>query len=313
MCRRGSLAIALLVAASLAGCDGPPNRPSHLDSFRLAGPAEVAPGTSTSFKALLDRAATLTDVSEEAQWVSSNPSVLSVDAGLATAHMAGDTTILARFEGQQTAPMSVLVLPPPGTYRLRGFVQDTGSFPLSMARVEVPAVGLATTTDAHGRFALYGVPQDAEIHVTKEGYASAVVSVHLVDHVEPKDFVLRVLYVLTVSPSSVAPGGELRVSWKFPDYYFDWIGLFRVGDRDDDYIDFQYTQGHGTLGEGTQIWIAPTQEGQYEFRYFEDGARSPAARSSPVTVVGASPTASDSTRTTSRRAGRGAAQRPRGR
>jgi len=116
--------------------------------------------------------------------------------------------------------------------------QFGGGLPLSMARVEVPAVGLATTTDARGNFALYGVPQDAEIWATKEGYTSVVDSVHLVHHKEQKDFWLSkdlsAVAVLTVSPSSVAPGGELRVSWTFPDYYFDRIWLVRVGDGDDD-------------------------------------------------------------------------------
>ena len=131
----------------------------------MAGPVEVAPGTSAPFKALLDSVATLSDVSEEAEWISSNPSVLSVETGLATGHVAGEATVTARFEEQQTNPKLVMVLPA-GTYRLRGTVHcrpGPTPFPISMARVEVPAVGLATTTDAQGRFALYGVPQDAEI------------------------------------------------------------------------------------------------------------------------------------------------------
>ena len=152
------LAVALLVSAFVEGCSPPatPHRPSHLESFRVAGPVAVAPGTSATFKALLDRVATLSDVSEEAQWISSNPSVLSVNAGLATGHVVGEATITARFEEQQTSPTPVMVLPA-GTYRLRGRVgynTELGvGLPLSMARVEVPAVGLATTTDARGNFA----------------------------------------------------------------------------------------------------------------------------------------------------------------
>src|SRR6187399_817733 len=110
-----SISVAVLIAAVVAGCDGPPDRPSHLGSFRMTGPAEVAPGTSASFKSIVDRIATLSDVSDTAEWTSSNPSVLSVAAGLATGRANGEATVTARFEGQQTDPAPVMVLPV-GTY-----------------------------------------------------------------------------------------------------------------------------------------------------------------------------------------------------
>ena len=74
---------------------------------------------------------------------------------------------------------------PAGTYRLKGLVQSPGTnpqLPVAMARVEVPVVGPATTTDAQGRYTLYGVPRDAEIRASKEGYAPAVTVVRLVSH-----------------------------------------------------------------------------------------------------------------------------------
>jgi hypothetical protein len=211
-----SFVVALLAVGFAAGCDGPPDRPSHVDIFRTLGPAELTPGTTTPFKAVLDTVATLSDVSKEAQWISSNPAVLSVDAGVATAHAAGEATITAMFEGLQTAPSPVLVVPA-GTYRLAGVSRfaDT-QMPLSMVRVEVPAVGLMTTTDAQGRYILYGVPQDAEIRATKEGYVTAVTSVHPVNQTGYLPIAMRPAiegtYTLSIGPGTCSDGPAIPAS-----------------------------------------------------------------------------------------------------
>jgi len=202
-----SISVAVLIAAVVAGCDGPPDRPSHLDSFRMTGPAEVAPGTSASFKAIVDRIATLSDVSDTAEWTSSNPSVLSVAAGLATGRANGEATVTARFEGQQTDPAPVMVLPV-GTYRLRGTVTlpNSATAVVPTARVEVPEVGLVTTADPQGRFVLYGVPPGAEIHVTKDGYAPTVTSFDLRNHLMQVRITIRPqlegAYTLSIGPGT---------------------------------------------------------------------------------------------------------------
>ena len=116
---------------------------------------------------------------------------------------------------------------------------------------------------------------------------------------------------LTVTPSSVTPGDQLLVSWGTEAGSFDdWIGLFRVGDPNVSGIDFKGTSGASLA---TQTWLAPSQPGQYEFRYFAgtgggDGVE--AARSNPVAVVGTA-TVSKGTTTTSQRAGRGGPMRTR--
>jgi hypothetical protein len=202
-----SISVAVLIAAVVPGCDGPPDRPSHLDSFRMTGPTEIAPGSSASFTAILDRVATMSDVSGTAEWVSSNPSVLSVAAGVATGRASGEATVTAQFEGQQTDPAPVMVLPA-GTYRLRGTVTlpTSATQVVPLARVEVPSVGLVTTADAQGRFVLYGVPADAEIRASKEGYTTAVASVHLVDHLAQVRVsispALEGTYTLSIGPGS---------------------------------------------------------------------------------------------------------------
>jgi hypothetical protein len=116
---------------------------------------------------------------------------------------------------------------------------------------------------------------------------------------------------LSATPSSVMPGGELSVSWtaSASESPWDWIGLFRVGASNSDYIDYQYTSG---AISGTQTWLAPGLANQYEFRYLPNDGWNDVARSNTVTVVG-TPVVSEGRQTTSRRAGRGGAARTRGR
>jgi len=89
---------------------------------------------------------------------------------------------------------------------------------------------------------------------------------------------------LTARPTVVAPRGQLQVDWAISGPGFDdWIGLFRVGDANLAYLDYQYTTGRTT---GTQTWVAPSQPGLYEFRYLPNDGYTDVARSEPVTVQG---------------------------
>lgn len=112
---------------------------------------------------------------------------------------------------------------------------------------------------------------------------------------------------LSVTPTTVPAGGQLRVGWSRPDgrSFFDWIGLFRIGDSNLAYLDYQYTDG-GT--SGTQTWVAPSQPGQYEFRYLPDDGYVDVARSAPVTVEGTATSSSSSPQPLVRR-GRGGLRR----
>ena len=88
---------------------------------------------------------------------------------------------------------------------------------------------------------------------------------------------------LSVTPTTVQVRGQLRVTWtRNGRGFFDWIGLFRVGDSNGAYLDYQYTDAAVT---GTQTWVAPAVPGQYEFRYLPDDGYVDVARSEPVTVA----------------------------
>ena len=88
-------------------------------------------------------------------------------------------------------------------------------------------------------------------------------------------------YTITAGAQIVAPGGPLSVTWTAsPSYCCDWIALFRVSDKSSAQAWVKSTEG---ATSGTFTLIAPTQAGQYEFRYLLEDERD-VARSSIVTV-----------------------------
>jgi hypothetical protein len=96
------------------------------------------------------------------------------------------------------------------------------------------------------------------------------------------------------------------VDWSISSPGFDdWIGMFRVGDSNLNYFDYQYTTGQTT---GTQLWVAPAQPGQYEFRYLPNDGYTDVARSITVTVEGAATSSSAAPQPLTRR-GRGGLRR----
>lgn len=89
---------------------------------------------------------------------------------------------------------------------------------------------------------------------------------------------------LSVSAAQVTPGSPLSVSWAAPNGRpsSDWVSLYRVGDPNESYGAWVYTDGSVS---GTFATTAPAEPGVYEFRYFADDRYIDAARSSTVTVV----------------------------
>ncbi|HTG18091.1 MAG TPA: Ig-like domain-containing protein, partial [Blastocatellia bacterium] len=93
-------------------------------------------------------------------------------------------------------------------------------------------------------------------------------------------------YTLTATPSQVAPGAQLNVSWTAPSGRpsTDWIALYKVGDPNTTYGSWQYTQG-ATSGNFTVT--TPTTAARYEFRYLLQNGFTVVASSNivPVTVA----------------------------
>jgi hypothetical protein len=95
-------------------------------------------------------------------------------------------------------------------------------------------------------------------------------------------------YSLTPSPTTVAAGGSLSVSFTAPagSSAQDWIGMYKVGDPDTAYIDDKYTGG---AASGTLTFRAPVVAGTYEFRYLLNNTYTVKATSNSVSVTGSSP------------------------
>ena len=88
-------------------------------------------------------------------------------------------------------------------------------------------------------------------------------------------------FTVTPSTNAVDAGGRMSVSWTAPGAGpNDWLALFKVGKT---YEDDWYGLTHGATS-GTLTVTAPTQPGQYQFRYLFDDGFLALAHSSPVTV-----------------------------
>jgi hypothetical protein len=87
---------------------------------------------------------------------------------------------------------------------------------------------------------------------------------------------------LTVSPESLSTGQIFSVSWAGVTSLRtdDWVGLFRPGDGNFDYLYYEYTNGRQS---GVVTFTAP-QPGQYQFRYLLNDGYDDVARSNIVTV-----------------------------
>jgi len=125
--------IGLCLGAVLTiGCDGadrpallaPPPPPGGLivlgpDTIRieLVAPAEIAPGESVQLTAnAIKSDGSAENVSNQAEWTTSNPSVLQVSSrGLATGKNRGATNVYARFAGRHHASAGIFVRPKEGT------------------------------------------------------------------------------------------------------------------------------------------------------------------------------------------------------
>jgi hypothetical protein len=218
---------------------------------------------------------------------------LAVTLALMTTACGGNSASLS-----PTAP-SVLPSPRP-PFTVSGVISEVtveGLAPLRGVRVQMG--GGSGTTDGNGYYSVSGLSfTSSTVLVTKGGYKFEPNMNGLwIDGGDRRlDFQAVRLATLgtfsvTASPSLVTSGGQLTMSWIAPSGQGcngggDWVAIFRVGDPDftgaaNGHSDLWYTHLCGATS-GTSTLNAPSQPGQYEFRYMSGDTS--VARSNPVTV-----------------------------
>lgn len=208
-------ALVAAVAVMFVSCGDSPSGPATPAQIQLSAPSEIEPGEVVQMRLLLrkgDRA--IEDVSDRAQWFSSNPEVIAVTpTGLATGSQRGESNISVSFEGR-SATQRVLVLPK-GTFRLGGVIRES-NIPVEGVTVTVlsgDSTGLTTVSSANGTYALYGVIGHVRIGLAKSGFLSAEHELDVAGHLQ-HDFSMAVdgpprnlsgRYTLTIFASGSCP------------------------------------------------------------------------------------------------------------
>ena len=103
-----------VLAIFLVACDDETIKPPDLRplAIRIDGPQVVTAPAQVQFSAFQTWSdGSSRDVTAAAQWTSTNPSVLSISAGRATASAIGEVSLTAQFEPFTSQPRNVFVLP----------------------------------------------------------------------------------------------------------------------------------------------------------------------------------------------------------
>src|SRR5262245_9873123 len=184
--------VAAAFIASLVACGGEdtprppagPSLPAALIVVTLAGPAEIAPGSTAQFTltAVYSDNST-TDVTSTASWTAQGLAPLrSLGSGRYEAIAAGEGRVHASFGGK-SATKPVLVLPA-GTFRLLGTILDVAGG-VGGADVQVSSgtgAGQKATSASNGTYALYGVAGPVGLRVSAPGYATQDLNVNVTGH-----------------------------------------------------------------------------------------------------------------------------------
>ena len=90
-------------------------------------------------------------------------------------------------------------------------------------------------------------------------------------------------FSITSAPGDADPGQAITGAWSVPEGRpsNDWVGFYRAGAPDSDFLAYQYTNGTAT---GTMTVVAPSLAGNFEFRYFLNNTFARAAVSTQTTV-----------------------------
>ena len=283
-----ALAVGAVSAALTVGCGAPPSTPSTTSG--TVAVTSVQPNTAPSgfevrlYGAGFQQGLTVTFGGAPATVTGvfgSQATVMTPD------HLPGNVDVMVTNPGLQTStlpagftfiPFEITdIYPDAGFPGLHFWVNGTGFMP--GARVKVGGVdataGSLTSTTLGGVAPEHPLGQ-ADVVVTNPGGRTVTWSEGFTYHPSP---------VITVTPTVVLPGGQLNVSWVVSlQSGFDWVGLYRLGADNREYLSYRYIGGL----TGTTTFTAPTEAGQYEFRYLPLDRYEDYARTAIVTVTASS-------------------------
>jgi IPT/TIG domain len=190
---------------------------------------------------------------------------------------SGPTALSPAAPSAPSAPSVTAISPSTGSTARATPVTITGTGFVGGATVTVDVVAVSVTViDSTTITAI--VPAHAagraDVVVTNPGGSRGTLTAAFTYSVDEP-------FTLTPSTNVIDAGGQMSVSWTAPGGRpGDWIAVFRVGAN---YEDDWYGLTNGATS-GTHTLTAPTQPGQFEFRYLVDDGFLDVARSSPVTV-----------------------------
>jgi hypothetical protein len=189
-----------------------------LTGISLAGPAEIAPGSTAQFTLTASYSDnSTTDVTSTASWTVQGLAPLrSLGSGRYEAVSAGETRVQATFTGRLATKL-VLVLPA-GTFKLSGSILDVAGG-VGGADVQVSSgtgAGQKTTSASNGAYALYGLAGPVGLRVSAPGYATQDISVNVTGHQQQNVTVQTAGNTVNVSGQwtlSVSTSGSCSETW----------------------------------------------------------------------------------------------------
>jgi hypothetical protein len=189
-----ALVVAATLAATLAACTSkqspaptapttPPAPVVSIVRLELNGPGTVYIGQPAQFTVTAHQSdGTARDVTREAAWRSFNSNLLTMTTpGLFTGRSAGQTGVSVMLSGRG-ATISEVIVVPPGTFRLIGFVRDEGVPVEAVVRIEDEALGRTEWQTQGSRYIVFGVAGATRVTVVKSGYELETKSQVLTTH-----------------------------------------------------------------------------------------------------------------------------------
>jgi hypothetical protein len=200
------------------------------------------------------------DVSAQATWTSSNPTLFTVSAGLVTAVNYGLARINASLQNRGSSITATAT--PPGTFIMTGRAREPGFSGISGVRILETLSNRSTLTDSNGEYSLAALTSVRSLKFDKDGYENIEIvptdiGSQLVRYAEGA--LQRVVRLspgetlgLQIAPHDVAhdvgsyhcypckvvrvttPGGTLRLTatWTRESALFIWIGSQRFEPTD---------------------------------------------------------------------------------